>query len=360
MKSEIGSNFWEYELRAKEKNRSLWWESPDYCIDYFKSGRNAIKALCRMLNVSKKSALLPIYTCSTVIDPFLEEGWEIGFYRLNTDLTLNYESLLQEYENNAPSVILFHSFFGLDTLKNDLDIIRQLQDRGVLIVEDITQALLSYHHIPIADYYVSSLRKYLAIPDGGFIISKHGPLGVMKERCDPIIAKVAFEAFDLKEKYFEKEDSDIKTLFRKKYQDLNLLIGSNDKIQDISPESLKVFEAFNIELSGMRRRENYSHLLQCIKEIGYIQPTLSAEIGNDVPLYLPVYVAPSRKELQTYMAANRVYCPIIWPKPVQIKNRDDEIEYMYQNMLCFPIDQRYGVEEMNRVVELIKAFYFEV
>ena len=152
MKSEVGSNFWEYELKAKEKNHCLWWKSPDYCVEYFKSGRNAIKALCRKLNVSKKSALLPIYTCTTVIDPFLEEGWEIGFYRLNTDLTLNYESLFQKYENNEPSVILFHSYFGLDTLKNDFDIIRQLQDRGALIVEDITQALLSHHHIPIADY----------------------------------------------------------------------------------------------------------------------------------------------------------------------------------------------------------------
>lgn len=360
MKSEVGSNFWEYELKAKEKNHCLWWKSPDYCVEYFKSGRNAIKALCRKLNVSKKSALLPIYTCTTVIDPFLEEGWEIGFYRLNTDLTLNYESLFQKYENNEPSVILFHSYFGLDTLKNDFDIIRQLQDRGALIVEDITQALLSHHHIPIADYYVSSLRKFLAIPDGGFVVSKHGPLGIKKERYDPTIAKTAFEAFDLKKEYFEKEDSDIKTLFRKKYQDLNLLIGYNDKIQDISPESLKIFETFNIELSGMRRRENYSHLLQSIKGIDSIQPTLSAEIGNDVPLYLPVYVAPSRKDLQTYMAANRVYCPIIWPKPVQVDIVDDETEYMYQNMLCFPIDQRYGAEEMNRVAELIKAFYLEV
>ena len=63
---------------------------------------------------------------------------------------------------------------------------------------------------------------------------------------------------------------------------------------------------------------------QSIKGIDSIQPTLSAEIGNDVPLYLPVYVAPSRKDLQTYMAANRVYCPIIWPKPVQVDIVDDE------------------------------------
>lgn len=360
MKSEIGSNFWEYELNAKKKKHGLWWESPDYSIEYFKSGRNAIKALCQMLNVSKKSVLLPIYTCSTVIDPFVDEGWEVDFYGINRDLTLNREALLRIFEKKLPSMVLFHSYFGLNTLKDDSDLICQLHDNGTLIVEDITQSLLSQHHIPIADYYVSSLRKFLAIPDGGFLISRTSFTDVKKENCDSKIAKLAFEAFDLKEKYFENENPDVKALFRRKYQELNLLIGNNYQIREICPESLKVFEAFDNKLAGIKRRENYSYLLQNIQGLDYIKPSLSAEIDNDVPLYLPVYVESVRKEFQTYMANNHVYCPVIWPKALQLKDVDYETEYMYQNMICFPIDQRYGIEEMSKVVNLAKAFVIEV
>lgn len=356
MKSEIGSNFWEYSVDSEKKNGQLWWETEEYSIEYFKSGRNAIKAFCRLIKVPTKSVLLPIYTCSTVIDPFVDEGWDIHFYCLNKDLTLNRESLIYTYEINEPSVVFFHSYFGLDTLKNDLGVIKDLQAQGAIIVEDITQSLFSNHNISFANYYVSSLRKYLAIPDGGFLASKQKIPMIEKISSSPEIVKTAFDAFGLKARYFEQEEPKIKDEFRSKYQELNLMIGKNEQIIDISPESLQIFASIDFDMVKRRRVENYRYLLHELEDLNFIKPVLSVGVADDAPLYLPVYVENVRKDFQAYLASNRVYCPIIWPRPLQIQNADQVTEYMYQNMLCFPIDQRYGIEEMSKVVNLARDF----
>ena len=69
MKSEIGSNFWEYDLNGNRIMR-FWWESPDYNKLYLKSGRNAFKAICDSIKTEYKNVLFPAYHCETESDPW--------------------------------------------------------------------------------------------------------------------------------------------------------------------------------------------------------------------------------------------------------------------------------------------------
>lgn len=352
MISEIGSNFWEYNLVTNNTTHGLWWEKKELKKEFYKSGRNSIKALCKLVNPNNKVALLPIYTCSTVIEPFIEEGWNVSYYLINNDLSIDNKSLLELCDTLSPSVVLFHSFFGFDTLNNSIDYIKEIKSRNIIIVEDITQSLFSDHCIPFADYYVTSLRKFFAIPDGGFLGSYNNNISFKKDRNDTNIQNVAFEAFDLKKQYFKNDSLEIKNQFRIKYQLLNQMIADNSDILSISEKSLKVLNGINSEEIIHKRRENYCILKTVIDSVPYIKNIITNNMENCTPLYFPIYIE-NRKLFQSYMAENNVYCPIIWPKSKYINNITDEVEYMYDNMLCIPIDQRYSIEEMNKIIDLI-------
>ncbi len=358
MRSEIGSNFWEYSLNiTKNKKISFWWESNEYYIEYFKSGRNALKALCKMLNPEKKTALLPAYTCSTVLEPFIDEGWDVDFYFLKKDLSIDENSLLDAYLKKKPYLVLFHNYFGFNTLKLSINLIRELKTNGTVIVEDLTQSLFSFHHIPFANYYISSLRKFVAVPDGGFLLAKDKLSHIKKVKSDKMIAKIAFEAFDTKEQYFKDNQLKTKELFRNKFKELNEIISDNTEISDISPETILIYDSLDIDFIRKKRQDNYRLLFSLINDVSFVEKVIICEIDdNIVPLFFPIYVEKERSELQSYLASHRVYCPIIWPKPNPLKAYNKVNEYMYSHMLCLPIDQRYGEDEMNMIIELIKAF----
>ncbi len=356
MLSEIGSNFWEYSLDISKRKGRLWWENNEYSKLYLKSGRNAIKAICKILSKMKKSVLIPAYTCETVIQPFIDEGWEVNYYLLNDDLSLNINDLQEKCKRIQPSVLYCHSYFGFDTNSDNVREMELLKEQGIMIIEDITQSLFSKHYLKCADFYVTSLRKFLAIPDGGVLISRQSLCFEDIKKIDDDIATTALEAFNLKATYFESLDSFVKARFREKYQILGKLISDNAEICSASEVSLQIFDSCNIEEISSKRRNNYKFLSSRVSCNNKVRIILKDIPDGATPLYLPVYVNGDRAKLQEYLAKSNVYCPVIWPKPKQINIQDKTLFYMYQQMLCFPIDQRYGTEEMKKIVELVMNY----
>ena len=49
----------------------------------FSIGREAISHILKTNSFTKKTVLLPNFTCFTVLDPFEQDGWEMHFYRYN-------------------------------------------------------------------------------------------------------------------------------------------------------------------------------------------------------------------------------------------------------------------------------------
>lgn len=357
MLNEVGSNFWAYSLAKTNRVQKLWWESAEYHHVFFQSGRSAIKALAHMLWERPARVLLPVYTCETVVQPFLDEGWEIDYYLMNHDLSINTQSLLEKSDCFSPTAILIHGYFGFPTFCNAFEVIKLLHERGIIVIEDITQSIFSSHHIQCADYYVSSLRKFLAIPDGGVVFSRNELDFGDIAPAEDALAKVAFSAFELKRKYMEQVQSEeLKLQFREQYQTLNQMIADYQELKGISPVSKRIFQSCDIERIRIKRVENYTQLLIAVKGVEYIQPVIQLPTENVSPLYLPVYVRTDRGALQSYLAEHRVYCPVIWPKPPQVNTDDAVTNNMYAHMLCFPIDQRYGSEEMDHIATLLQEY----
>lgn len=159
---EIGSEF-SAEL-LKQAHTDLCWIPKHSDIVMTFSGRTAIETALRNIP-QKKKALLPAWCCSSIVEPFLNQGMKVSFYPVEiAEEGVQIELQIPE----DCDVVLLCRYFGFVT-EYPKDRIIDFQKRGGIVIEDITHSLLSYKHSwEHSDYLVASLRKWGAVLDGGF------------------------------------------------------------------------------------------------------------------------------------------------------------------------------------------------
>ena len=120
--------FFTYEPLPEVENHFL--ESlcpPEGDLGYFMSGRcanyYALEDIC--LTDQKKVAYVPVYTCETVLAPFLKAGYQLKFYGVSRDMTPVFdEAALEEI-----SVVNLCGYYGF--CNYDRNFIRKCSERGI-------------------------------------------------------------------------------------------------------------------------------------------------------------------------------------------------------------------------------------
>ena len=81
-----------------------------------------------------------------------------------------------------------------------------------------------------------------------------------------------------------------------------------------------------------------------------------AYVEGAAPLYLPVYME-NRDSLQQYLREHDIYVPVLWPigKENQDYIHEDE-QFIFEHIAAIPMDQRYGKEEMKRIIDVIEKY----
>ena len=139
MHREIGSNFWidRYKSLPEEEIILDYLGIPIKDVAFLSTGRSAISYVLEHIESKTRNlvALLPQFTCYTVIEPFLAAGYEVYYYEVNKQLECNITDLQKSVERYGPSVILFHGYFGFNTLSNLKDVVANIRDNGVVVIE---------------------------------------------------------------------------------------------------------------------------------------------------------------------------------------------------------------------------------
>lgn len=361
MLSEIGSNFW---LNPNQKfdKKKIGTPQQFNCkgVDYvwLSTGRSSIEFAIRAIEERKldlkKVAVLPSFTCDTVFEPFLKRGYDVHYYPVGRDLTTTSDAILETALKYDASIVLFHRYFGFDTLEGQVDrMCGVLRGLGKYTIEDCTQCL--YSDIPRADsdYTVGSIRKWTGTPDGGFIVSHHSWLNNKPSSYDVELEKAKVEASYAKYHYLFNHQGD-KGEMLAKYRKAEDILDCQAEIYAISEMSVMVQANLNKEELVLKRRENFDYLSN--KLSSRIKPVFHLGINKEVPLYFPVLV-DDRASLQKHLVTNAIYAPVVWPKDDKQPTQCEGAENAYNHLLCIPIDQRYGEDEMNRIVKVINDFY---
>lgn len=357
MLSEIGSNFW---LDPNQSYKDLPLGTPEQfnCkgSDYawLSTGRSSIKFVIKTIEerqpIIKKIAVLPSFTCNTVYEPFLKLGYEIYYYPVGKDLRTTAKTILKTVFDKDASIVLFHRYFGFDTLDNQVDAMCQvLRGLGKYSIEDCTQCL--YSDIPRADsdFIVGSIRKWAGTPDGGFAVCRDGFLNNKPQNADTDLEQYKIKASYAKYYYLfnsERGKEKMLTMFRAAEDYLD----KQEKLYEISDMSKKVQSNLDVKELVNKRKNNYHTLFEGIKHT--VTPLFTFDVKREVPLYFPILVN-DRSSLQNYLAKNRIYAPIVWPKDDKQLRQCEGAENAYKHLLCIPIDQRYDVDDMNRIISVI-------
>lgn len=359
-KLEIGSNFW---LTKEDLQKLSPLEGSVYGLDKWKycvltsSGRGAIKLLYQQLPQVRR-VLLPIYTCSSVINPIESLGIECLFYPINRQLEVDVDRLRDKIEREHPDSVYFQSYYGFDTLASVRPYYKDLQDKGIVVVEDITHSWLSDFNTIEADYSVVSLRKWLQLPDGGALLSNKHVIGQIPQygESDKIVAEF-LKASEGKERYFQTLDSADKQEFRQHYVNAKDLLQQDDAPHIISKIACSVLAKADYEWIIKRRRENAAYLRQnlCCKGVA---PCISFYNDKVTPLYFPIYIMNDRGSIQKELAAHNIYCPVHWPIPSQVINDlESDSELIYGHVLSIICDQRYDLDDMMSLIQVINNYH---
>jgi len=363
---EIGSEFWISHLAKQYLNSNPEWLNSWGNVVLTSSGRGAISLMLKHIevNVRSKIALLPAYICESIIVPFIRAGYRCYFYDVDNQLRPNEESI-ERLLGKDIGVFLHMEYFGFSTNSNLHYYINQLKERGTIIVEDITHTLYSkYRRYDENDYYIASLRKWMGLPSGGFLASKKydicdinikGVRECVTVQLDFFVIRL--EALLLKGKYIVSKNYRLKQRYLDLFKKAEDILDNNPNFYLIDGISLSMVKTINLDELVRKRKENFGILLKCIKNFKDIQPVFDMITDDVCPLFFPVYVK-EREKLRKFLITKKIYCPVHWPVPSQLNIINYPLSRkVYECILSIPCDQRYSVEDMFRIIEVISDYF---
>lgn len=353
---ELGGYFETEELSPSENHFFDQLKPEGGDLRFLMSGRCSI--LCALEDWkpadSRRVAYVPSYTCETVLAPYLKAGYKLRFYEVDRSMTPVWEEAALE----EISVLNLCGYYGFS--RYDRDFVRRCRERGICVLEDATHSVLSLDGIsPDADYVAGSLRKWIGVPSGGFLMKRRGTLApellpfhqkhldmrhsamVTKKKHTTAPGSVPREELEAAESTFWEAEWLLRTMF--------------DCYQS-DPDSVWIMTHFPLEQVRTLRRENYQRLLDTFPQSPLCVPALPRLDENTVPSHFTV-LAQRRDELQVFLKEQGIHTTAYWEKSkLTNTSRCPQAQYIYDHVLSLPCDQRYTPEDMERIADAVAAF----
>ena len=316
---------------------------------YTDSGRSAIRFFA--LGADRGKVLLPEYICKSVIDCFADD-FEIDYYKLNDKLEIDEEDLGGRLDNTVQIVYIMHYFGWLQRKEVLESILKRKQDYHYIIVEDVTHCFFTCRG-SIGDYQICSLRKWVPIPDGGVLYSKNYslPRYEIKQEAD---TSIITEAMLLKHMYINN-GIDCNSIYRNKFECYENRLNQQTQIYNISEMSSVLLRCFDVNAISQQRKENWNYIYNALRNTKLL--LLNDNYADDfVPFSFPVIIE-DRDGFRSYLMEHNIYCAVHWPIETEEQRRFETSRYISEHILSLPIDQRYGIEELDYMIKVIVDYY---
>lgn len=324
---------------------------------YYSLCREALYDIAKVLPSSNKVVLIPAYTCQTVITPFEEAGWRCEYYSIRKDLRINTEYMLWAIKENCPSVIIVHPYFGMDLNNEEIQLFTDVKLKGIEIVLDLTQCLFSIKQYQFASFVVASYRKWMPIPDGGYLKSFLSGVTIKQPQNENRkFYEREMAAMYLRGQYFANGEQRTKDISIRLSKAADQIAQSNISSHRMSQVAYTLLRSEDLQKNQQFRCENYSFLFNHIQDSKIVKKVCSnLNEVTTAPLYFTIYVR-DRLALQRQLAQDAIYAPVIWPVEDERVLIDDDVRYIYEHLLAIPCDQRYNTGDMQRAITIINNY----
>ena len=334
-------------LNKKKNNLLKSLENRNYYL--FNSGRSSISFILLFLSkkYSVKKAYLPFFSCETIKETFKYYNFKIVYYSSNIKNN-------QKYNFSKNSVVLFINYFGHENLNFKKQVIQK--KKNLFIIEDSVQSCLSEKSLKnnIYDFQISSLRKFLPVPDGSLLISKYKII----EKIETTNISQLTKAIIAKLLKFQKIVSD--NVYLRIHSESEKFFTRSKKIFVMSNFSKFLLDRLDIENFNRTRVKNWKIVNNFFKNKNYqskLEPLFKTLNRGDVPLGFPILVNFNREKFLNYLKLNKIYCPIHW-----VLNKRPLKNYLLtdfnisKRILTIPIDQRVTNSKLLYMLRLIDSY----
>ena len=331
------------------------------------NGRASLRLILRkILKINKgDEVLMPAYIFQGMLNPFKEIEMTTKFYKINRDLTLDVKDVEQKINEKTKVLLLIH-YFGFPQPIDQLEKLRALNTK-CSIVEDIVQSylttLLDSSLGRFGDFSFNVYMKYLPTPDGS-LLQINKPIGKLnwqnRQFKRYLYTGTRYAAMNLKNLYLKKHLTP-SWLHLRFFRYAARLLEEYPMFADMSCVSKRLLDKFDYRAIITRRRENFQYLLDNWNSDSIV-PLFSNLPDSVCPMGF-IVLAENRDHVKRELIKAKIYCPVHW-QPISQGDGNilapeihpDEFPISWEisrKILMIPIDQRYGIEEMDYILDKI-------
>lgn len=292
------------------------------------TGRNALEYILRCID-EVKHIYLPYYTCEVMLEPIEKLHIPYTYYHINQQF-----EIVDDIQPKKDEYIIANNYFGIKDAY-----IQQLAERyGDHLIVDCAQAFFAQPISGIKVFY--STRKYVGVADGG--VAYLGNLPDDKVEMNEIERSDDHDSHLLKRKQFGAEAGFADYQANEKKLD-------NQPIRLMSVNTKWILDHIDYDKVIARRKENLQYLHEILAAKNQLQlPVLDSFV---CPMVYPFMMTTDRN-LRKELIENKVFVARYWPNVGQMDGFEIDCE-LATSIIPLPIDQRYGEEEMDRIIEII-------
>lgn len=291
-------------------------------------GRNALEYILRSIGDVKR-IYLPYYTCEVVLEPLKKLNIPHNYYHINTSF-----EIADELNPQVGEYIIANNYYGI----KDAYIEKLAALYGDQLIVDCAQAFFAKPLPGIKAFY--SMRKYVGVADGGVAY----------------LGNLLDDSVEVEE--MEKTDDHDSHLFKRKqfgaeagfadYQ-ANEQKLDNQPIRLMSFQTKWLLDHIDYDNVVARRRENYQYLHEAL---GGKNALFLPEMNTFAcPMVYP-FMMKNDRYLRKELISNKVFVARYWPN-VEGEEGFETETHMAIDIIPIPCDQRYGKDEMDRIIEIV-------
>ena len=337
---EIGSEFW--------LERELAVLSHDKDGIYVLSGRTAIDLIIQDILKTRKirNVYMPAWCCDSMLAPFVARGIDIKFYDISLAESADTAEILCDFCDFRENIFYMTNYFGYENTL-PVETVKKFKEQGSIVLYDRTHSFLMENdpYIELADYCLASIRKWMGVIGGAVV---NGVKDCQLRPCPYLACKE--EAMRMKKAFIEGDTSIDKQAFLNLYGEFGHHLAEDYQNYEMDDLSYALFKTEGLSAMRRKRRENAKYLHDNLKGVKFIGEITE----NAVPLFVPIFfeTTEQRNAVRKKLIEAQIYCPIHWPKPILIPAYY-KVNKIYDTELSLICDQRYNLDDMRRIVEVI-------
>ena len=284
-------------------------------------GRSCLKYLIKARGIKK--IYLPYFCCDSVTEACQQENLEINYFHIDENF------IPKDIELNSDEWLYIVDYYG----QLDRSTIENLYQKYERIIIDEAQNYFAEPVEGIDTLY--TCRKFFGVADGAILytnvkLNEDLPIDESFKRMNFLLGR------------FERTASEFYSAFV-----YNNDIFINEPIKLMSKLTKNLLHALDYEFICERRTKNFERLHKAFNVVN----KLNLKVPKGAFAY-PLMIE-NGAELRKILIQEKIYVPKLWPNVTNIEYESK----LASDILPLPVDQRYGLDEMNYLIKEINNIW---